>query len=201
MNNRGWWLALAGGLAIFALLAWLITVIFPAQPGAPATSEPEAPAEAEAAPEVPTDAADPDLPTTLYFGSADGGSLVAVRQAIVLTGTPVEQGRQLLAAQLAGPVPSAYISVIPDGTTLRDFYLTDRGDAFLDLSGEIVSGHPGGSLNELLTVYALVNAVTTNLPQATRVQILVEGREVDTIAGHVDLRRPLTRDPSLVRAP
>jgi hypothetical protein len=31
------------------------------------------------------------------------------------------------------------------------------------------------------------------------VQILVDGKEVDTIAGHVDLRRPLTRDDSLVR--
>ena len=56
-----------------------------------------------------------------------------------------------------------------------------------------------GSLQELLTVYALVNAVTANLPVASRVQILVDGREVDTIAGHVDLRRPLAEDPSLVR--
>jgi hypothetical protein len=32
-----------------------------------------------------------------------------------------------------------------------------------------------------------------------RVQILVDGKEVDTIAGHVDVRRPLTRDTSLVR--
>ena len=47
---------------------------------------------------------------------------------------------------------------------------------------------------ELLTVYAIVNAVTANLPGVQRVQILVDGREVDTIAGHIDVRRPLERD-------
>ena len=69
--------------------------------------------------------------------------------------------------------------------------MTDRGDAFVDLSREVVSAHPGGSLTELLTVYAIVNAVTANLPAVQRVQILVDGKEVDTIAGHVDVRRPL----------
>ena len=44
-----------------------------------------------------------------------------------------------------------------------------------------------------------MNAVTANLPSVQRVQILIEGREVDTLAGHVDLRRPLERDRNLVR--
>ena len=63
----------------------------------------------------------------------------------------------------------------------------------------VSTAHPGGSLTELLTVYAIVNAVTANLPAIQRVQLLVDGQEVDTIAGHVDVRRPLTRDTSLVR--
>jgi hypothetical protein len=37
------------------------------------------------------------------------------------------------------------------------------------------------------------------LPSIQRVQILIDGREADTLAGHVDLRRPLTPDPMLVR--
>ena len=41
--------------------------------------------------------------------------------------------------------------------------------------------------------------MTANLPAVQRVQILVDGKEVDTIAGHVDVRRPLERDTSLVR--
>ena len=58
---------------------------------------------------------------------------------------------------------------------------------------------PGGSTLELLTVYAIVNTVTANLSAVERVQILVDGKQADTLAGHVDLRRPFERDTSLVK--
>ena len=32
-----------------------------------------------------------------------------------------------------------------------------------------------------------------NLPAITAVQILIDGQEVETLAGHVDLRRPLSQ--------
>jgi hypothetical protein len=46
-----------------------------------------------------------------------------------------------------------------------------------------------------------VNAVTANLPAISQVQILVDGREVDTLAGHIDLRRPLQQNDTLVQDP
>jgi spore germination protein GerM len=138
------------------------------------------------------------ITATLYYGSSDGRALVPVRRDVPLAAGVVEQGRQILAVQLQN-APPPYVQVVPNGTTLRALYVTDRGDAFVDLSGEVASAHPGGSLTELLTVYAIVNAVTANLPAVQRVQLLVNGKEVDTIAGHVDVRRPLERDATLVR--
>jgi hypothetical protein len=88
---------------------------------------------------------------------------------------------------------------VPPGTTLRAVYLSDRGEAYVDLSPEVSTAHPGGAVNELLTVYAIVNVLTTNLPAVTKVQILVDGHEVDTLAGHVDLRRPLARSALIVQ--
>ncbi len=82
----------------------------------------------------------------------------------------------------------------PAGTTLRALYLTERGDAFVDLSADARTKHTGGALDELFTVYAIVNALTVNLPAMTRVQILIDGKEVDTLAGHVDLRHPLQKN-------
>jgi len=61
------------------------------------------------------------------------------------------------------------------------------------------SAHPGGTVNELLTVYTIVNALTANLPAVTGVQLLVDGKEVDTLAGHVDLRRPLAKNLTWVQ--
>jgi spore germination protein GerM len=138
------------------------------------------------------------ITATLFYASSDGQSLVGIKRDVPAGNGVVEQGRQILLTELQA-APQPYVRVIPEGTVLRAFYVTDRGDAFVDLSPEVSRAHPGGSLNELMTVYALVNAVTANLPAVERVQILVDGKEVDALAGHVDIRRPLTRDVSLVR--
>ena len=98
------------------------------------------------------------------------------------------------------PAPAPLVSAIPAGATLRALYLTDRGDAFVDLSAEARTRHSGGALDELFTVYSIVNALTTNLPAVNRVQILVDGKEVDTLAGHVDLRHPLQKNMKWVKA-
>jgi hypothetical protein len=152
-------------------------------------------AESPAAPAVVA-----HITATLFFGSADGQGLVPIQREIPLAEGLVPQGREILAGQLQAP-PAPHIGVIPPGTTLRAFYVTERGDAFVDLSREVASRHAGGSSAEILTVYAVVNAVTANLPTIRRVQILIDGKEVDTLAGHVDLRNPLERDLSIVRRP
>ncbi len=178
------------GVALLGLLAWGVTAVLERV----VRSDAPEPVPEAAAPAAET----PHIAATLFYGSPQGDSLVAVRREVPLADGIVAQGRQIVIAQLA-PAPEPHISVIPQGTMLRAFYVTERGDAFVDLSGQVASAHPGGSLTELLTVHAIVNAVTANLPAVQRVQILVDGREVDTLAGHVDVRRPLGRDSSLVR--
>jgi hypothetical protein len=175
-------------VAAAAVVGWTLTRLM---------SEPAAaPVIASAPAATPPETA--HITATLYYGSTDGRALVPVRRDVPSATGVVEQGRQILNVQFQG-APQPYVQVIPPGTTLRALYITDRGDAFVDLSGDVVSAHPGGSLTELLTVYAVVNALTTNLPKVQRVQLLVEGKEVDTIAGHIDVRRPLEGDSTLVR--
>lgn len=180
-------LVAAGGVLVLVAIAWGINAFgskpAPTTPTATPTSTPVETAH---------------ITATLFYASSDGQSLVGIKRDVPLASGVVEQGRQILLTELQA-APQPYIKVIPEGTVLRAFYVTDRGDAFVDLSPEASRAHPGGSLNELMTVYALVNAVTTNLPAVQRVQILVDGKEVDALAGHVDIRRPLTRDVSLVR--
>jgi hypothetical protein len=168
--------------------------------GIPLNLERRVPARRTAvtAPLPPPVAPTPQITTTLFYGSVDGLALVPLRREVPLADTLVAQGTEILRAQLS-PSPSPLVSVIPPGTRLRAFYITSRGDAVVDLSREITSAHPGGALMEMFTVYALVNAVTANLPKVRRVQILVDGKQTDTIAGHVDVRQPLPADRSLVR--
>lgn len=185
-------LIIAAAVAVLALLAWAVGAGLERLAGVEPAAAPRAAQPVSPPPGVPR------ITATLFYGSADGQALAAVRREVALAEGVVPQGREILMAQLQG-APEPHVSVIPAGTLLRAFYVTERGDAFVDLSSEITTQHPGGSSTELLTVYAVVNAVLANLPTIRRVQILVEGREVDTLAGHVDIRRPLERDVSLVR--
>ena len=127
---------------------------------------------------------------TLYYVSEDGLGLVRHETPIAVAADPLERARALVEQQLA-PAPPPLISPFPEGTVLRAIYLANDGSIFVDLSGEVTSAHSGGSLDELFTVYALVNALVTNVPEIASVQIMVDGQEVDTLAGHIDLRQPL----------
>jgi hypothetical protein len=148
-----------------------------------------APASSVVAPAPPPVAAR-KIRATLFLVSADGTRLAPVDREVVYEERPVDQAKRILEAQLA-PSPADTPSAIPAGTTLRALYLLKDGQAYVDLSREAAANHPGGTLNEILTVYTLVEVLTTNLPAITSVHLLVDGREVETLAGHVDLRRPL----------
>jgi hypothetical protein len=156
-----------------------------------------------APPDAPVAPAPPPAPTahitaTLFYGARDGLLLQPVRVEVPLAEGAVAQGRQIVRALLQPP-PAPYVSVIPAGTTLKAFYVTSNGDAFVDFSVDVSTKHPGGTHAELLTIYAVVNTITTNLQGVQRVQLLVDGKETDSVAGHVDVRRPLERDMAFVR--
>jgi spore germination protein GerM len=134
----------------------------------------------------------------LFYVNDEGTRLTSIERDVAYSDGAAEQAREILVAQI-GPVTEPLVSAIPPGTTLRTVFVTEKGQAFVDLSREVVTAHPGGTLNELLTVYTVVNALTTNLPAVTSVQVLVDGKEVDTLAGHIDLRRPLAKSVAWVQ--
>ena len=134
---------------------------------------------------------------TLFFVSEDGARLVPIERVVPYGDGLLEQARRILEAEIAS-APAPLLSALPAGTKVRAVYVSEQGEAFVDFSRELVAAHPGRSLNELLTVYSVVDALTANLPAIHAVQLLVDGREVDTLAGHVDLRRPLGKSTVVV---
>lgn len=148
----------------------------------------------------PTPAGVPDaqqIQATLFYVSEDGSELVPIVREVPYGATTAEQALRLVEAQLRAPADGA-TSAIPKGTSVRAVFLGTRGDAYVDLSGEAAAG-PGGALTEALAVFAIVNAVTSNLPDVSAVQILVNGKEVDSLAGHLDLRQPIGRASDWIR--
>jgi spore germination protein GerM len=177
----------AGFTVLAAMLVWLMFVGLPRRygPAAPAAVPSVAAAE-------PAQAAR-KIKARLFYVDADGLRLTPVERDVIYAERPADQAREIIMAQLE-PVAEPLVSAIPAATRLRALFVTSKGEAFVDLSGEVQSAHPGGSLNELLTVYTIVDTLTENLPAITSVQVLIDGKEVETLAGHVDLRRPLAKN-------
>ena len=183
LGPRQWAVIVVGGLLI-GLGIWLVATRLPGWLTRPPVegSTPDAGAAGETR----------KIQAKLYYVSGDGTALVSVNRQVLYGATPAEQARRIVEAQVATP-PEGALSAIPAGTTVRAVFLTADHEAYVDLGGAIATGHSGGSLNEALAVYAVVNAVAVNLPEVTAVQILIEGKEVDSLAGHIDLRHPLAK--------
>ena len=176
---RGPWL-----IAVFVLGVWLVIAKLPQLLNGPRNGPPEPPP-------APAPADTRKIHINLFYISDTGLELVPVGREIPFGATLAEQARRVVEAQIAAP-PEGQASAIPPETTVHAVYMAANGECYVDLGPEIVSHFTGGSLDEALAVYAIVNALT-NLNGITSVQILIDGKEVDTLAGHIDLRRPLSK--------
>src|SRR5262245_45675617 len=192
MNGRRALVIAALGVAAAALFALLFI-------GLPRWYGRRADGTASAAP-APTAPAPPGrkIKAHLFYVADDGIRLTSLERDVAYGEGAQEQAREIVLAQIA-PVVEPLVSAIPSGTTLRALFITDKGEAFVDLSREVAAAHPGGTLNELLTIYTIGNALTEDLPAIKTVQLLVDGQEVHTLLGHIDLRRPLTMNPAVVQ--
>jgi spore germination protein GerM len=170
-------------------------------PAAPAASAPAAPAPPGTAnPAAPAAGAQPTRrDVTLFFERDDDDALGAETRPILLSDSIVDQAKQIVSELVTGPHDKGLLPTIPQETKVLGLYLDRAGTAYVDLSDEFVDKHPGGSSEELATVFSIVDSLTYNLPEVKRVRFLVVGEERDTLASHLDLRRAYVKDMSIVK--
>lgn len=130
----------------------------------------------------------------LYFSDSQAMYLVPEKRKIPQTPS---LARQAVIELIKGPESSDFYTTIPEGTQVNEVYIAD-GIAYVDLSEEIFKNHPGGSSGELMTVYSIVNTLT-EIPPIKSVQILVEGNEMKSLVGHIDISMPLLRDEDWIK--
>lgn len=134
----------------------------------------------------------------LYFSDSDNSFLISEQRSLSASSRSEALGVQIIKALLEGPKQSLE-RTIPEGTILRGLYILQNRTAYVDLSREIRDHHPGGAKLELMTIYSMVNSLILNIPEIETVKILIEGKEVATLAGHVDLRFPFRANMLFVR--
>lgn len=124
----------------------------------------------------------------LYFSDPDAMYMVPVTYSVPKTVAVIKTAVELL---IQGPRQPGLKKTIPKGTKLIDVSL-EKGIVYVNFSREIRDNHWGGSSGESATISSLVYTLTS-LPGVEKVQILIEGKTGQSIAGHVILDAPFGR--------
>lgn len=154
------------------------------------------PVEVAADGEAGIDAAG-ELPLYLYFADPDRPYLSAEERPAPAEKDPVALCRLLVASLIQGP-DKGLVRALPAETLLRAVFIDDK-IAYVDFGREISDFHPGGILSELMTVYSIVNTLVLDVDGVDQVKLLIDGRDADTLAGHIDIRFPLAADMMIIR--
>ncbi len=136
------------------------------------------------------DIAVPGEELSVWFASQQEDALVSERRRVSSGLTPAERAKASLQELIAGPKSQA-LRTVPAAVKIREVFIDDQGTAYIDFGEALSQTHPGGPWAELVTIRSVMQTLAANVPEIKQVQILIEGREVETLAGHVDIRRPL----------
>jgi spore germination protein GerM len=126
----------------------------------------------------------------LWFASRQEDALVAEKRRVPSSQTPVERVKLVLQELIAGPKGQA-LPTVPAEAKVREVFIDDQGTAYVDFSEALSQANRIGPWAEMLTLRSIVQTVVANIPEIKRVQILIEGRGTETLAGYMDIRRPL----------
>lgn len=131
---------------------------------------------------------------TLYFSDDQAEYLIPETRHVEKSDSIAKTALEEL---IKGPKESDLHATVPPETSVLGVDI-EKDTAYANFSKELVDKHWGGSTGELMTITSIVNTLT-EFENIKKVQILVEGKVVETIAGHLDVSRPLTRDETVIK--
>ena len=104
---------------------------------------------------------------------------------------PIERLKSIVDT-LTKETPTDYRNPIPRGTELNEVFIDTQKTVYLDFSHHLTDGHIGGTTAEYMTISAILKTVFDNFPDEIRhIQLLVDGKEIETLTGHVNLSVPM----------
>jgi spore germination protein GerM len=135
---------------------------------------------------------------TLYFSDEGGQYLIGEKRKILKKNRVGEEAKETIIELIHGP-KGRLIPTLPSRTKLLTLQIDDTGVAKVNFSPALSKDHPGGSSAEMMTAYSIVNSLTVNFSQIKRVQILIDGKPIETLTGHLSLRGPVPPKLDLIQ--
>ena len=144
-----------------------------------------------------TDKASPtEISCTIQRISSNGAQLEVVSAKV-----PFEKSKEYSALNylITAPENKSFINPLNKAKVkLLSVDVDNKGLAKVNLSREILSLKGNSSLFEMLVIGSIVNTLT-EFPEVKEVQILVEGKIIETLTGHLDLSEPVKRNDTLLQ--
>lgn len=129
---------------------------------------------------------------TIFFGSGDADKFESETREVPVAQTFEEQVKLVIAELVKGSHDGDKMSAIPPGAELLQvFWVEDTQTLILDFNGAFTANHPGGSTGEYFTISTILKTVSANFPQVGKIQFLVEGNAIESIAGHYAADKPI----------
>ena len=123
----------------------------------------------------------------LVIAYDEEGVLRRREATVVLPDDRALRAREVLRALLNEYVKKPSPHPLAEGSDIKDVYLFQSNLAVIDTTAAFADAHRSGVFVESLTIVSMVETLAANVPGITRVKIVVEGKERETLAGHADL--------------
>jgi len=134
---------------------------------------------------------------TLFFSDPNERFLVPEKRFIPMEKEPEAQAREMIQALIAGS-KTGLVNTFPEKAELQGVKREGEDILSVNFRESLVANHPGGSAAEMATIYSLTNTLTTNLPAIKRIRILIDGKERESLKGHIGLRNPFMMNRELI---
>lgn len=123
--------------------------------------------------------------TTIRVFFPSGGKLAMEERRIIRSESRSRMAEETVREFLKGPGGAG--SYVPEGAELLGIYPGSDGILYVDLSDEFRSNFQGDALAEFLLLRSLYESIMTNVADVKGIKVLIEGKEIGSIGGHISL--------------
>jgi hypothetical protein len=133
----------------------------------------------------------------VYFSDQQERFLKSEKRFVNKESDNALQAKEIVKALLDGS-KNELVNTFPKSVTVRDVKISADGIALVNFSKDLIKSYEGSSSSEIATIYSLTNSITQNIPSIKKVKILVEGKELSSIKGHISTRKAFSPDLELI---
>ena len=130
------------------------------------------------------------LTVNVYYPNEQGTKLLPSSRKIE-TGSSKDKYTAALESLMKGPTEKGQTAIFPKKAKLLSVTLKN-GTAVVNFSKELQTNFVGGSTGEEMLVGSIVNTLT-EFSEVYNVHILFDGKNIETLSGHMDLSVPISR--------